>query len=196
MNALNAPQAVISPDVPQPDRLPSGHEPYPTMRGGQAPAAVIAPGAVRLNVIDVTQGLARLLSFKKNIISVFFSDINVMDARAVNARTVAVTGLAPGTSTLAVFTERFEGIDAIGKVDIYNISVRAQGATVRLIAIDPDSLASSVRVALDDPRIGVSTVQSPDGTVAVTSPERCAIRLKSMPRATPLSFSLRTSFPA
>jgi hypothetical protein len=71
----------------------------------------------------VTQGLARLFRFPSNILAVFFSDVAVMDARAVNARTVAITGLAPGASTLAVFTERYPG-DAVGRSHIYQIAVR------------------------------------------------------------------------
>ena len=77
--------------------------------------------------VDVTQGEARLLTFQNNILSVFFSDPGVMDARAINARTIAVTGTGPGQSTLAVFTERYPG-DAVGFASIYRVSTQTRAS--------------------------------------------------------------------
>jgi Flp pilus assembly secretin CpaC len=156
----------LSPSLPAPSRLPSGRAPFPTQ--SNVPARVqSAIGKAPRNSIAVTQGLARLLQFRKNILSVFFSDINVMDARAVNARTVAITGLAPGTSTLAVFSERFPG-DAVGQPNIYQITVRSTTGQVAPVALAPnvEAIEEAIRTALDDPRVSVSVIQSPSGALA------------------------------
>jgi Flp pilus assembly secretin CpaC len=149
-----------------PSRLPSGRAPFPTQ--SNVPARVqSAIGRAPRNSIAVTQGLARLLQFRKNILSVFFSDVNVMDARAVNARTVAITGLAPGTSTLAVFSERFPG-DAVGQPNIYQITVRSVTGQAAPVTPTPnvEAIEEAIRTAIDDPRVAVSVIQSPSGALA------------------------------
>ena len=114
--------------------------------------------------VEVTQGEARLLKFQNNILAVFFSDPAVMDARAINARTIAVTGTGGGQSTLAVFTERYPG-DAVGFPSIYRVSTRNRGG---LPAATPDaaSVEAALTMALGDPRIRVSVVKLPEGTLA------------------------------
>lgn len=161
----NTDTAQLSPAVRTPARLPVGKEPFPTR--SQLPRLVAnQQAAAARNTINVSQGLARLLRFNTNILAVFYSDVSVMDARAVNARTVALTGLGPGTSTLAVFSERFPG-DAVGKANIYQISVRPQGAgNIKTPAADPESLATAIRAALGDSRVNVSVIQTPDGNLA------------------------------
>lgn len=167
----------VSPPLPAPSRLPSGRALYPTTPN--IPQRVrTATKTTPRNAIAVTQGLARLLQFNKNILSVFFSDINVMDARAVNARTVAITGLAPGVSTLAVFSERYPG-DAIGQPVIYQISVSAPSGVKPPPLVTPniESIETAIRTAIDDPRVSVSVIQSPGGvlTARLTGAVRDAV---------------------
>lgn len=117
--------------------------------------------------IMVGQGLARLLTFRDNILAVFFSDPAVMDARAINARTIAVTGVAPGPSTLAVFTQRYPG-DAIGQANIYRVDVAPRaGSQAPVDTRTPAEVQTSIESALNDPRIRVSAFQLPDGSLAV-----------------------------
>jgi Flp pilus assembly secretin CpaC len=117
--------------------------------------------------IEVTQGLARLVSFPDNILSVFFSDPNVMDARAINARTIAVTGAGAGTSTLAVFTSRYPG-DAVGRANIYRVQTAAKGGSpaAQSVARDPRALEAAINAALGDPRVRATVVRLPDGSLA------------------------------
>jgi len=116
--------------------------------------------------IEVTQGLARLVSFPDNILSVFFSDPNVMDARAINARTIAVTGTGVGTSTLAVFTSRYPG-DAVGHASIYRVGSVARGGSgaAQAMARDPRALEAAINAALGDPRVTATVVRLPDGSL-------------------------------
>jgi Flp pilus assembly secretin CpaC len=109
--------------------------------------------------------LARLLSFPSNILAVFFSDPNVMDARAINARTIAVTGVGAGPSTLAVFTSRYSG-DAIGQANIYRIQTVGKAGAPAPAARDPRAIEAALNSALNDPRIRASVISLPDGTLA------------------------------
>ncbi|PQV64238.1 Type II secretory pathway component GspD/PulD (secretin) [Abditibacterium utsteinense] len=115
--------------------------------------------------IDVTQGLARLLSFPSNILAVFFSDPNVMDARAINARTIAVTGVGAGPSTLAVFTSRFPG-DAVGRANIYRIQTLARGGQMAIEVRNPRLVERAIVAALGDPRVRTAIISLPDGSLA------------------------------
>ena len=115
--------------------------------------------------VEVSQGLARLLTFRSNILSVFFSDPNAMDARAINARTIAVTGTGPGQSTLAVFTERYPG-DAVGYASVYRVDTLARGGGAPAPATDPSTVEGAIVAALNDPRIRVSVVKLPEGNLA------------------------------
>ena len=154
--------AQISPSLPPPTR-DSGAVKYSVNRGQTAAST---RGVRASNAVPVTRGLARFFKFDDNILSVYYSDIAVMDARAVNARTVAITGLAPGVSTLAVFTEQFPG-DAVGKVHIYQINVRPSADNSVAVPVSTSSeLESSIRAAIDDPRISISVLQLPGGTMA------------------------------
>jgi Flp pilus assembly secretin CpaC len=113
----------------------------------------------------VSQGMARILAFKSNILSVFFSDDNVMDARAINARTIAVTGKGAGKSTLAVFLAR-DANDVVGRAVIYNIEVYP--TVVRMSPVgftDPIEAETAIRTALNDPRVRVSVLQRPDASL-------------------------------
>lgn len=128
----------------------------------------LAPAGPRPSIV-VTQGLARLVSFPDNILSVFFSDPNVMDARAINARTIAVTGSGAGTSTLAVFTSRFPG-DAVGHANIYRVQTTPRGGSSAAPALsgDPRALETAITAALGDPRVRASVVRVPDGSLVAT----------------------------
>jgi len=157
------PSAQISPNLPPPARLPAGTAAYPTTprRGVGSATAAQRPA------IGITQGLARLMQFNTNILAVFFSDDTVMDARAINARTIAITGKTPGKSTLAVFTQT-SPTDVIGRANIYRIEVGSATAPVAVIdnrLKDPVIAATTIRTALNDPRIDVSVIQSPDGNL-------------------------------
>jgi hypothetical protein len=158
--------AQISPSLPAPARSASPAFPMRSQLP-QNVAAVTRGTRTPSNAVAVTQGLARLFRFPNNILAVFFSDVNVMDARAVNARTVAITGLAPGASTLAVFTARYPG-DAVGRSHIYQIAVRPPdgASTPALPQRSPQSVEIAIRTALNDPRIGVAVIPLPNGTLA------------------------------
>ncbi len=155
--------ARVSPILPQPARVQNASVPYRTT--SHLPHGV-AMGGPRPG-IEVTQGLARLVSFPDNILSVFFSDPNVMDARAINARTIAVTGTGAGISTLAVFTARYPG-DAVGRANVYRVQTVARGGTsaAPLLSRDPRAVEASIQIALADPRVRTSVVRLPDGTLA------------------------------
>ena len=115
--------------------------------------------------VQVTQGMARLLTFRNNILSVFFSDPNAMDARAINARTIAVTGTGLGQSTLAVFTERFPG-DVVGYASVYRVDTLAKNAGTPIAESDPATIEAALSAALGDPRIRVSVFKLADKTLA------------------------------
>lgn len=161
MPPLPAPPRV-SPSLPPPMRAPA-HAPYPTNKG--LPQNL--PSGVPIKIINVNKGLASLLSFQRNILSVYFSDATVMDARAINARTLAVTGVLPGKSTLAVFTAT-PGDDAVGQLHMFHIVVDqpVSGVPVPVVA-DPQTIELAVRSAINDPRIQVTMLPLNDGNVAV-----------------------------
>ena len=153
--------AHISPPLPAPA---TGMRPRVTYQT----TPKLPPGYNQLsatNGVEVTQGLARLLTFQNNILSVFFSDPTAMDARAINARTIAVTGTAPGQSTLAVFTARYPG-DAVGYPSVYRITTLARGESAPTLARDAGTVEAAITAALGDPRIRVSVVKLPDNSLA------------------------------
>lgn len=153
--------ARISPILPAPARNSS----RPTVNYSTTPRL---PGNVRVagnpQVVPVTQGLARVISFPDNILAVFFSNPKSMDARAINARTIAVTGIAPGQSTLAVFTSRFAN-DVVGKANIYRIETTTAEGT-RPAQLSLDQLSNQIESALRDPRVRSTVLRLPDGTLA------------------------------
>ena len=152
----------ISPVLPAPARNARANVAYRTT--GRLPQGVAA-GTGR-QAINVTQGLARLLSFPSNILAVFFSDPNVMDARAINARTIAVTGVGNGPSTLAVFTSRYPG-DAVGRANIYRIQTTARGGQISpALSRDPRAVGNAITTALGDPRVRAVIISLPDGSLA------------------------------
>jgi Flp pilus assembly secretin CpaC len=154
---------VVTPNVASPAMLPASGVTYPTQ--SQLPPSLGDLATAKRPLYNVTQGMARLLAFKSNILSVFFSDDNVMDARAVNARTIAVTGKGSGKSTLAVFLSRYDG-DVIGRAVIYNIRVfPAVAGPSRIGFTDPAEAENAIRTALNDPRIRVGVLQRPDGSL-------------------------------
>lgn len=161
MAPLPAPPRV-SPSLPPPARTPA-RSPFPTRAG--LPQNL--PSGVPIKVINVNKGLASLLSFQRNILSVYFSDATVMDARAINARTLAVTGVLPGKSTLAVFTAT-PGDDAVGQLHMFHIVVEPAVTGAPLpVAADPQTIELAVRSALNDPRIQVTMLPLNDGSMAV-----------------------------
>ena len=124
-------------------------------------------GPASIKIINVTKGLASLLSFQRNILSVYFSDATVMDARAINARTLAVTGVLPGKSTLAVFTAT-PGDDAVGQLHMFHIVVEQPTAVgPQPTPADPETIEMAIRSAINDPRVQVTAFQTGDGTIAV-----------------------------
>ncbi len=154
--------ARISPTLPSPSRVRPANVPYRTTP--RIPKGMATSGP--RSGIEVTQGMARLVSFPENILSVFFSDPNVMDARAINARTIAVTGTGAGTSTLAVFTARYPN-DAVGKANIYRVqTVGRGGAANPTLSNDPQVVQAALTAALGDPRVRTSVVRLPDGSLA------------------------------
>jgi Flp pilus assembly secretin CpaC len=158
--APRAPQ--ISPVLPAPARGRRANVSYRTTP--RLPQGV-TPNSGR-QAINVTQGLARLLSFPSNILAVFFSDPNVMDARAINARTIAVTGVGSGPSTLAVFTSRYPG-DAVGRANIYRIQTTPRGGQSTLPqSRDPRVVGDAITAALGDPRVRSTIISLPDGSLA------------------------------
>ena len=161
-NARPPGQARISSTLPSPSRATQANVPYRTTQG--IPKGVQTSGP--RPGIEVTQGMARLVSFPENILSVFFSDPTVMDARAINARTIAVTGTGAGTSTLAVFTARYPN-DAVGKANIYRVqTVGRGGAATPTLSNDPQVVQAALTAALGDPRVRTSVVRLPDGSLA------------------------------
>ncbi len=92
-----------------------------------------------------------------------------MDARAINARTIAVTGSGAGTSTLAVFTSRYPG-DAVGRSSIYRVQTVARGgsSSAQALSGDPRALETAITAALGDPRVRASVVRVPDGSLVAT----------------------------
>ena len=154
----------ISPILPAPSRALPGLAPYPTT---SRPNLRNAPKPKGRNVVTVTQGLGRIFSFSSNILSVSFSDTSVMSALPVRARTLAVTGLAPGNATLAVFTESYPG-DVIGRSHIYQIAVTpspSAGGRAFAPAGDASDVQASIRAALGDPRIAVSVISLASGSL-------------------------------
>ncbi len=163
--------AQISPILPTPPPAAMGVVPSVPTNDARARTLAARSGANRRvprNAVPLTQGLARLFRYSTNILAVFFSDVQVMDARAVNARTVAITGLAPGISTLAIFTQRYPG-DTIGQANVYQIAVNSgiagssPGVPPPGTLRDPVGAEAAIRAALNDPRIDVSVIQLPDG---------------------------------
>ncbi len=118
--------------------------------------------------ITITRGLARFLKFSQNILSVYYSDVAVMDARAMNARTIAISGTQAGLSTLAVFVAQSPN-DVVGRAEIFNIVVEAPTPQdVPVTQIDPANVEMAIRSALNDPRITVRVIQQPNGGLAAT----------------------------
>ncbi len=152
--------ATISPSLPAPAFGVNANVTYKTTP--RLPASYNQLKATQ--GVDVTQGEARLLKFQNNILSVFFSDPNVMDARAINARTIAVTGTGGGQSTLAVFTERYPG-DAIGFPSVYRVNTQNRGGAP-VATPEPGAVEAALQMAISDPRIRVSVVKLPEGTLA------------------------------
>ena len=153
--------ARISPSLPAPAR-----DVYPKVNYKTTPKLPASVNQIKARQgVEVTQGEARLLTFQNNILSVFFSDPNVMDARAINARTIAVTGTGAGQSTLAVFTERYPG-DAVGYASVYRVSTQARGSGMTVVVPEPATVEAALTTAIGDPRIRVSVVKLPEGTLA------------------------------
>ncbi|BCM90425.1 type II secretion system protein D [Abditibacteriota bacterium] len=152
----------ISPVLPSPSRNTTADVPYHTTPRLPRGVSVAGPRPG----IQVTQGLARLVTFPENILSVFFSDPNVMDARAINARTIAVTGVGIGNSTLAVFTSRYPG-DAVGHANIYRVQTAGKtGATPPATSNNPQVVEAAISAALGDPRVRTTVVRLPNGSLA------------------------------
>ncbi len=152
----------VSPSLPPPARTP-GRAPFPTRAG--LPQNL--PSGVPIKVINVNKGLASLLSFQRNILSVYFSDATVMDARAINARTLAVTGVLPGKSTLAVFTAT-PGDDAVGQLHMFHIVVEHAASNAPLPTVEePETVELAVRSAINDPRIQVTALRLGAGGLAI-----------------------------
>lgn len=154
----------VSPILPAPSRALPGAVPYPTT---SKPTLRNAPRPKGRNLVTVTQGLGRFFTFSNNILGVSFSDANVMSALPINARTLAITGLAPGVAQLGVFTERYPG-DTTGRSHVYMISVTpAASAGGRPFAPtgDANGVRASIRAALNDPRIDVSMISLPGGSL-------------------------------
>ena len=129
-------------------------------------AQTSANGGQSGRTITVTRGLARFLKFSENILSVYYSDVDVMDARAMNARTVAISGTQAGRSTLAVFVAQNPN-DVVGRAEIFNIVVEAPTPKdVPIVQGDPAAIEMAIRSALSDPRIAVSVIQQPNGGFA------------------------------
>ncbi len=153
----------ISQVFPSPSRSTKADVPYRTTPRLPNGVSVTGPRPG----IQVTQGMARLVSFPENILSVFFSNPDAMDARAINARTIAVTGVGPGISTLAVFTSRYPG-DAVGRANIYRVQAVGKPGTAQTptFSNDPQVSEAAISAALGDPRIRTSVVRLPNGTLA------------------------------
>ncbi len=158
-NAGNlAPQ--ISPSLPPP--LPTARANVGYRPSAPLPRNVNTGGSRR--GIQISQGSAKLLSFPNNVLAVFFSDPSVMDARAINARTIAVTGIGAGVSTLAVFTSREPG-DKVGRANIYRIETIARSGQNAVPVRDARTIERAINLALGDPRVRASVIALPDGSL-------------------------------
>jgi Flp pilus assembly secretin CpaC len=156
----------VSPIVPQPARLGQAREVFPSVPTWTAQRqAATARARNTGRTISVAQGLARFLSFRQNIISVFFSDDVVMDARAMNARTVALTGKRPGRSTMAIFVAQGPN-DVVGRAEIFTIVVEPATPSVVQPTPDAGTLEVAIRSAINDPRVGVRVIRQPNGSFA------------------------------
>jgi Flp pilus assembly secretin CpaC len=152
--------AQLTPSLPLPNARTANP---PAFRRAMVLAPALQDRSSTARQITVTQGLARLLTFRKNILAVFFSDDNVMDGRAINARTLAITGKAPGRATLAVFTAQSD-TDTVGLANIFRIVVEpASPAMPPQPTIDASTAEAAITSALDDPRITVTASQTPRG---------------------------------
>lgn len=151
----------ISPILPPP--LPAARASVGYSTTAQLPRGAGAGGSRQ--GIDVTQGMARLLSFPNNVLAVFFSNPSAMDARAINARTIAVTGIGAGASTLAVFTSQFPG-DAVGRANIYRIQTIARGGQTSVPIRNAATVGRAITLALGDPRVRASIIKLEDGSLA------------------------------
>ncbi len=161
MAPVSPPQ--VSAPLPPPSRMPT-RPAFPT--SPSLPSNMKTTG-VPIKIVNVTKGLASLLSFPRNILSVYFSDATVMDARAINARTLAVTGIGIGKSTLAVFTAASKD-DAVGQLHMFHISVEPVTNSMASMPekVDPLSVETAIRTAINDPRIQVSAFPTNEGAIA------------------------------
>jgi Flp pilus assembly secretin CpaC len=82
----------------------------------------MAADASTASVIKVRQGLARLLTFKANVIKATYSDGGKVAVHSLNSRTLAVDGKAPGRASIEVRVSRFSG-DKVGQSLQYLINV-------------------------------------------------------------------------
>lgn len=85
-------------------------------------------GKVPNRSIKVTQGLARFLSFRSNVLSLALSDQSVLGLSAMNSRTVAITGTATGKARIAVYTSRYRG-DVVGEPSVFEVEVEVRDIT-------------------------------------------------------------------
>lgn len=167
----------ISAPLPPPARTPTA----PAFRTVPSIPRNINSSGVPIKTVNVTKGLASILTFKRNILSVYFSDAVVMDARALNARTLAVTGTAPGRSTLAVFTAT-SADDAVGQLTMFHIQVDPPLSGVRQPTLtDATAVEAAIRSAVNDPRVQVVVFRSGDGTMVarLTGQVREAVESKA-----------------
>jgi Flp pilus assembly secretin CpaC len=167
----------VSPSLPPPSRTPE----RPPFKATPAMPKSVPSSGVPIKMVTVTKGLASLLSFQRNILSVYFSDATVMDARAINARTLAVTGVGAGKSTLAVFTATASD-DTVGQLHMFHITVAPPTSATPLPSpVDPVTIETSIRSAINDPRIQVTGVRTTEGGVAIrlTGRVRDAVEAKS-----------------
>lgn len=154
---VRAPEPSLSENLPIPVRNRSL---FPITTGA---AQRTSPRPESGRTIRVTAGLARFLGFSQNILSVYFSNTGVMDARALTARTVAVTGSAPGRSTLAVNVAQGPN-DVIGHVEVFNIVVEPSTPSLTPTR-DAATTRAAIRAAIYDPRVDVSVFEGSDGTL-------------------------------
>ena len=130
------------------------------------PQSQLAPSRAQGRNIPVAAGLARFLGFRQNILSVYFSNPQVMDARALTARSLAVTGTAPGRSTLAINVAQSAN-DTVGRLEIFNIVVEPPApaqAPSPASARDAATTEAAIQAAIYDPRVEVRVIAEPDGT--------------------------------
>jgi len=84
--------------------------------------------------IPLAAGKARLLTTESKLLAVHISNEEFVSARAINNRTLALTGISPGTTTVTIFRARFEN-DVVGQSTAYTVTVSgditaiADGAT-------------------------------------------------------------------